>query len=55
MNYIDQPKEERDLIKHEKEEMKKPFTTNMFGMLPLSFALYMKKIQNKKEKDKKSM
>ncbi|MEH6940192.1 YqzE family protein [Bacillus sp. JJ664] len=53
MNYIDQPKEKRELMKHEKEENKESFSTNMFGMLPLSFALYMKKIQSRK--NKKSM
>ena len=53
MNYIDQPKEKRDMIKLEKEETKESLSKNMFGMLPLSIALYMKKIQSRK--NKKSM
>ncbi|MEE6450417.1 YqzE family protein [Gottfriedia acidiceleris] len=55
INYIDQPKEKRDSIKQEKEELKTPFSTNMFGMLPLSLALLMKKVQNRKDKEKKSI
>lgn len=50
MNYIDQPKELRDQYKHEKEESKEIFSTKMFGMLPLSIALYMKKLQPRKNK-----
>ncbi|PGS48925.1 YqzE family protein [Bacillus sp. AFS041924] len=52
INYIDRPKEKRDSIKQEKEELKAPLSTSMFGMLPLSIALYMKKISNRKEKEK---
>ncbi|QKE71535.1 YqzE family protein [Arthrobacter citreus] len=55
INYIDQPKEKRDSMKQEREDLKTPFSTNMFGMLPLSIALYMKKISNRKEKEKKSI
>lgn len=50
MNYIDRPKETRDLQKLEKDEMKTSFSTNMFGMLPLSLALYKKSIQDRKNK-----
>ena len=50
MNYIDQPKEVREQHKHEKEESKEYLPSRMFGLLPLSLALYKRKLNERRNK-----
>ncbi|MBO9129672.1 YqzE family protein [Bacillus sp. 165] len=51
VTYMDSPKADRQQKRAQKRMEKEPFLVRWFGVLPLSVALYYRKIHTLKKKD----